>query len=346
MLQVKIINPLDDADWDLCLKAFPSATIFHSLAWAKVLVDSYGFVPLFLTAYHENEISGIIPIMEVRDIVGKKKGVCLPFTDFCGPLFTCQKDFAKTLDSLKELAAEQSWKFFDLRGGQGLLADQPFLEEIFTHDIDLCADENQLFATFRESTKRNIRNAKKNGVEVYHSNSIDALHAFYRLNSLTRRGHGIPPQPWKFFENLWRSLLNNNQGFLTIATFSGKAIAGDLFLLHDKKAIYKYGASDFAYQHLRPGNLAMWEGIRKCKESGCTSLNLGRTEVQHKGLLQFKRGFGCTETRVRYYRHDRAKNSFIQGGAAKSHRLRTAILSRLPIPALELLGRFLYRYSG
>jgi len=39
--------------------------------------------------------------------------------------------------------------------------------------------------------------------------------------------------------------------------------------------MYKFGASDSGFQHLRPNNLVMWEGIRHCAERGCERLHFG-----------------------------------------------------------------------
>ena len=84
----------------------------------------------------------------------------------------------------------------------------------------------------------------------------------------------------------------------------------NLFLIFKEKGFYKYGAMDRRYQFLRPSNLIMWEGIRKCRDIGCTVLNLGRTEMHHHGLLQYKQGFGCQKHMIRYFRYELKKKAF------------------------------------
>ena len=41
-LKAILLNPLLDATWDTAVQNHPDATIFHSTAWARVLVDTYG----------------------------------------------------------------------------------------------------------------------------------------------------------------------------------------------------------------------------------------------------------------------------------------------------------------
>jgi len=47
-----------------------------------------------------------------------------------------------------------------------------------------------------------------------------------------------------------------------LASHKGKNIASAVYFHFGDKAIYKYGASDRKYQHLRANNLVMWEAIR------------------------------------------------------------------------------------
>ena len=37
---------------------------------------------------------------------------------------------------------------------------------------------------------------------------------------------------------------------------------------------------------------------------GIKTFNFGRTELKHKGLLQFKRGWGVKEEILNYYKYD------------------------------------------
>jgi lipid II:glycine glycyltransferase (peptidoglycan interpeptide bridge formation enzyme) len=273
--------------------------------------------------------------------------VSLPFSDMCEPLFIDPNQFQCAFKELAQFGRNKQWRYIELRGGKKWLATSPAYASIYTHEIDLEKEEKELFASLRDSTRRNIQIAEKNGISVTHSTSLQALQAFYRLNCLTRREHGIPPQPWKFFLNLWNIALKHDKGFITLASYNTKAIAANLYLVHGKNALYKYGASDRGYQHLRASNLVMWEGIKKCREMGCRTLNLGRTEPQHKGLLQYKRGFGCKEITVNYYRFNIRQHRFTEGPRPKKNQgLPTRIMSKLPIPLLKLAGKILYKYVG
>ncbi|MBN2037563.1 MAG: peptidoglycan bridge formation glycyltransferase FemA/FemB family protein [Chitinispirillaceae bacterium] len=347
MPDIQIVNPLDIPDWDTRVLSFPEATIFHSAAWARVLIESYGFLPHYCVNRQGDEITGILPLMEVRDILGRKKAVSLPFTDFCEPLFNDTDDFQKTFEHIAGIAQNKKWRSIELRGGHQNLANQPVYDEIFTHEIDLTPEPDAIFKSFADSNRRNIRKAKKSGITVTHENSLDAMKSFYFLNCLTRREHGLPPQPWIFFYKLLETILRHEKGFITLATYQHKPVAANLYMTFGKKALYKYGASDRRFQHLRPNNMAMWEGIRKCKSLGAVAINLGRTEIHHTGLLQFKRGYGCQASTVNYYRFDYIRNKFERNsGSQHTLKIQSFIFSHLPIPISRLVGQMIFKYAG
>ncbi len=345
-MSISFINPLSDSLYDQFVNSHPRASFFHSSTWARVLYGTYGFRPNSIAFIKNSQISGILPFMETRGISGKGRCVSLPFSDFCEPLFDNQNDFQKVFEALKHHASDRRWRYIELRGDELLMPKEVPYETIYTHDLDLTRDESELFGALRESTRRNIRKAEKSGISITHETILEATKEFYRLNCLTRREHGLPPQPWSFFKNIQEEILSKGMGFITLAAFNKKFIAGNIFIQHGKKALYKYGASDKTYQNLRPSNLTMWEGIRKCRTIGCQTLNLGRTETHHTGLQQFKRGFGCKETTINYYRYDLKRNHFLPRKKNMLESLPMSVMSRLPIYVLRTIGDAFYKYAG
>lgn len=344
---ITILNPLTDKRYEDFVSSHPDATVFHSPDWIRVLHESYGFIPHCAASEEKGVITGVLPYMKTRSITGKKRYVSLPFSDFCEPLFQTNGEFDCALEKVCEQADIDKINDLELRGGRIFLADrQPAFKTILTHDIDLKPDEQVILKAFRSSTRRNIKKAERSGVSIVHETSLDALETFYRLNCKTRREHGIPPQPWHFFRYLTTHFLEKNTGFITLAVWKNKAIAANIFLVYGKTAYFKYGAMDKTCQQLRAGNLTMWAGIRQCKAIGCTRLNLGRTERQHTGLLQYKRGFGGIEQTISYFRRRRRNKKFVNSVDGHRPPIYAYVMSRMPIFFLKCIGRLLYKYAA
>ncbi|NJN05754.1 MAG: GNAT family N-acetyltransferase [Rhodobacteraceae bacterium] len=117
-----------------------------------------------------------------------------------------------------------------------------------------------------------------------------------------------------------------------------------VFLLHGRRALYKFGASDFCHQHLRANNLVMWDTIVRLAGSGFRTLDFGRTSLDNAGLRRFKLGWGSTESRLHYYRL-RCADGSMTPISDRSSGWHTAVIQRMPIRMARWLGSLLYRYQ-
>lgn len=332
-------------DWDELLDRCPEATVFHSAAWARVLRESYGYTPCYLGLIEKEGFAVLLACMEIRSILTGRRGVSLPFTDCCEPILSARMGFHELLTTAIALGRKAGWQSLELRAGSRLPTDIPASVGYHHHVLDLAGGESSVFRGLRESTRRNIRKSQKSGVEVTLETSATALQEFIRLNCLTRKMHGLPPQPNRFFEKLQTHVLATGHGIVALASHRGEAIAGAVFLHFRNRAVYKYGASDRRHQHLRANNLVMWEAIRWYARNGFRSLSFGRTEPENEGLLQFKRGWGATEEPLCYTKYDLTHSVFLKE-SPKVTGAHNKIFAAMPMPLLRLVGNLLYRHVG
>jgi hypothetical protein len=340
----QIINPIEIASWDDQVRGLPGSSFFHGGAWAKVLARSYGYKPVYFTE-KEACLAAVIPLMEVSSFLTGKRAVSLPFTDYCEPLVPHVEVSKVLFEAIIEEGRKRQWKYIELRGGTDFLGNGPASSWFYRHTLDLTPGDAKLFKGMRDSTRRNIKKAEKEELEVRFSTSPEALREFYRLNCLTRRQHGLPPQPWRFFAHLHEEILGKDMGTVALASFRGNTIAANVYLHANGEVIYKYGASDKAHQNLRANNLVMWEAIKLYAARGFKSLCFGRTQPENEGLRQFKTGWGADEHIINYYRFDLASNAFVLAGNTVSSKA-NQVFSNLPIAALKIIGGMLYRHVG
>jgi hypothetical protein len=332
------INPLESPDWDAKLTARPDFSFFHGAAWQRVLTATYGFTPLFLE--HEQ---AIWPLMEVNSWLTGKRGVSLPFTDTCGPLGGDQKSFGEILAVAIALGKKRGWKYLEGRGGLNFLPAATTSISFYGHNVALNPDEPRMFEKMDGSMRRAIRKAEKENVTVEISQSESALRDFFHLQCLTRKRHGLPPQSLGFFLNIQKHILSQNHGFVAVASHGGKKIAASVYFFLGGKAIYKYGASDFAHQDLRGSNVVMWEAMRRLAREGVKTLHLGKTALEHDGLRRFKLNLGATEETLDYFRFDFRRCQFVKDKDSVSG-WHNRFFGALPLPVSRLAGRLLYKH--
>jgi hypothetical protein len=331
--------------WDALLRPHPEASIFHTSGWSEALSETYGYTLHNVVAMEGPNLKIFLPLMEVKSALTGNRAVSLPFSDYCDPVIQEGVSFPEVMNHLVEEGKRAGWRTIELRSTKPLLDDAPQSATHLHHVLLLSNDEVRLFSGFRSSTQRNIRKAQKENVRTTVSDSFEAIREFYRLNCLTRRDHGLPPQPFLFFRNLRRHLLEKNLGFVVLASYRGINIAGGLFLHFGDKGFYKYGASDRKYQNLRANNLVMWEAIRWFSRNGFRSFCFGKTERENEGLMRFKSGWGAEETVLRYYKYDLRKNRYIVNRSLVTG-LHNRVFRILPIPMSKVIGSALYRHMG
>ena len=343
-MNLEIINPIEYPEWDELLLGTNGASFFHTAGWARVLCQTYSYKPLYFVSIEAGRFSVLVPMMEIKSALTGKRGVSLPFTDSC-PVITGEKERRRELIRyIINHGRRLKWKHIEWRDGKLFSRDTAPSCHFYSHSLDLEPDEAEIFSRFRGSTRRNIKKAGKEGVDVGIFRSLRSIKAFYRLNCMTRKDHGLPPQPYKFFKKIHECLVSKKNGFVVLASHGGKVVAGAVYFHFGVRAIYKYGASDRNYQHLRPNNLVMWEAIRWYIKNGFKSFSFGRTEPENTGLLQFKRGWGTEEKIITYHKYDLKKDAFVKDRSkAKTS---YPLFKKMPCPLLKLAGALLYRHVG
>jgi len=204
---------------------------------------------------------------------------------------------------------------------------------------------NDLFSSLRESFGRNIKKARKAGVTLSVSSSREAVNAFCRLNALTRKRHGLPPQPDRFFQFLYDRVISPGLGLVVTAHAGGAPVAANLYFISGDRLIYKYGASNDTGRDFSAGPSVMWEAVQWGRDNGFSALCFGRTELENQGLRHFKMGFGPEEYGISYYRYDFSRAAFVKG-PEEIGSVYKKIFAALPMAVLKPVGRVLYRHMG
>ena len=339
----QVVNPVRSPVWNILPGAFSDHSFFHTTAWAKTLEGTYGYTPVYLTVEEAGSVRGLLPLMEVDSRVTGRRGIALPFTDECGPLYEDPVWAHRLIQSAVALGKPRGWKSIEFRGGRELFPNAPASVSFYGHRLNLEEDEETLFGRLDGSTRRAIRKAEKSGLIVTVSGGMDAVKIFYSLHCKTRRRHGLPPQPFDFFSNIWRHILSRDQGMVVMANYRGRPVAASVYFHSGPTAIYKFGASDDTYQQLRGPNLVMWEAIKRLSRNGARMLDMGRTSLSNEGLRRFKLNWGAREHKIEYVKYDLRRDSFVTETDAVTG-WHNRIFRALPLGLSRMVGRALYRH--
>jgi len=286
----------------------------------------------------------MLPMMEVRSTLTGTRGVGLPFSDVVPILgHTSRASLDELSDVIIAEGKRRSWKYAELRAG---LAVPAFAHtaEFVEHVLPLDRSIDALKAGLRSSTRRNIGRASRDAVTTTISASESAVETYYGLHCETRRRHGLPPQPIRFFRSLHTCLIRENGGIVILGFHGTTAVAGAVFLNFGRSAVYKYGASLPEHHSVHANSLVMWEAITWYHARGYSTLSFGRTGLDETGLLHYKDGWAGEREPVQYSRWPaRAAKSTSPLKLAPAIK---RIASRLPMGLLKVAGDLLYQHMG
>ena len=347
ILNVHILHPLLDSRWDDLVARHQHASVFHQRGWLEALARTYGYEPLALTNTPPGSPleSGMV-VCRVSSWLTGTRLVSLPFADHCEPLLN---DPAETPVLTKWLRGECDRKrqqYVELRSLRELWVNEPDLKPIgryWFHELDLDCSLEQLFRRLhKNSFQRKIRRAERERLSYEVGRSRQLVDEFYRLLLMTRRRHHLLPQPRSWFRNLMECMGDKSE--IRIARKCGTPIAAMLTLRHRSSVVFKYGCSDAALHNLGGMPLLFWRLIEECKSSGTEKIDLGRSDLDHKGLIAFKDRLGTRKRLLTYYRYTNARTR--REAAPWQRRGFREFLCNLPDAFFSTAGSVLYRHMG
>jgi hypothetical protein len=351
-MRVRIVeDPIGDSRWSELLDRHPAASVFHSPGWLSALRQTYGYEPFVATTSPGPLLENGVVVCQVKGWSSRRL-VSLPFSDHCDPLAGGSGDLSELLAFLAGETRRAGWRSVELR--PRAVVGQPFEaaaragglgpdSEYLLHRLDLRPDATEIFRRFhRSSTQRAVRRAEREGLTYEPGTSDRLLASFYRLLRMTRRRHGLPPQPLAWFRNLVTYL--GDRLTIHVASKDGQAIASILTLSFKNTMFYKYGGSDAAYHRLGGMPFLFWRVIQGARARGFVELDLGRSDLGQPGLTAFKDHLGATRSTLTYYRCP-ARQGVVTRRDWTS-RVARGVFARLPDAALDLAGRVLYKHLG
>jgi hypothetical protein len=341
-MRVSVLDPLAGTRWDDLLERHPRASVFHSRGWLEALRRTYGYEPIVLTTTERGPLANGLASCRVRTWTARRL-VSLPFSDHCDPLVDRPDDLSAILGYLADEMKNGRWRSLELRPRSGVPSDLVEGGKYYLHSLDLTPSAERIFEAFHHSsTQRAIRRAEREGVTYEVGTSERLLSCFYGLLRLTRRRHGLPPQPLTWFRNLVACLGDGLA--IHVASKDGQPIASILTVSFKKTMVYKYGGSDASYHPIGGMPFLFWRAIQEAKAHGIEDLDLGRSDPDQPGLVAFKDHLGARRSTLTYYTcPERRKGTVHDGPISRAAR---RVVAHLPDAALDLTGRLLYKHLG
>jgi len=341
-------NKSEMRQWDDFVKSHPKGSPFHLLSWIRTIQETYSFEPLLYVYKNGNgNISSVFPFFLIRSLFTGTRIVSLPFSDYCGPLCNDQDEETELLGKITEEHKDQV-RYIEIRS---VLSDScGFVCHNYykRHVLELFPDLSQLMKKIEKRTLRySIKKAQKSGVEIREGNTLRDLDEFYRLNRLTRKKHGVPSQPLKYFKYLFEYMISKGTASILLAIWDSRVIAATLFLKFKETIYYKYSVSDPEYLSLKtPNHLLTWHAIQQASSEGYRFFDFCRTSPDNRGLMRYKEMWGAIPSDLPYYYYPKVKGTTSMEGGGLPYRILTKAWRSLPDAIVEIIGPKIYKHMA
>ena len=348
-LQVYQLDPLTDPRWMALVRQHPLGGIFHSTGWLRSLQQTYGYRVLALTTTPAGEpLRDGVVFCEVDSWLTGRRLVSLPFSDHCDPLLHSSATGHVLVEALRKKMSAQHLRYIELRpcaaaeeweAAEKMLPGEPFA----LHTVSLERPLDQLYRSLHKSCiQSKVARAEREALTYEVGRSRRLMEQFFQLMLLTRRRHGVPPQPIAWFHNLADNL--GEALSVHLAAKDGQPVAALLTLDCKDTITYKYGCSDERFGALGGTPYLFWKVIEGAHQKGLRVLDLGRTDLDNQGLLDFKRRLGGVMQTLTYYRL--SERAPAQRKPSRLAPLLHRAVELAPSRLLAMAGKVLYRHAG
>jgi FemAB-related protein (PEP-CTERM system-associated) len=339
--EVRSLGAGDGAAWDKFVAAAPSATFFHLSGWRRIIEDVLGHRTHYLYAIRGTELTGVLPLAEVKSRLFGHSLISTPFCVYGGAAAASSGDRIALERRACDLAHELGVDYLELRNLEKSQGDWPskdlyvtFRKRIFGSD-----DENM------KAIPRKQRAMVRKGIDAQLSSEQDAnADRFYAMYAESVRNLGTPVLGKRYFA----ALLEQFPGAVDITTIvhDARPVSSVMSFYFRDEILPYYGGGTSSARDLKANDFMYWALMCRAVAKGVSVFDFGRSKVG-SGSFSFKKNWGFDPQPLEYQYHlVRARDVPNVSPTNPKYRALIATWQRLPVWVTQMIGPRIARYLG
>jgi len=336
------VQPLsgESIEWDAFVRSMPGGSPFHLLAWKRAVDTSFGHRPHYLMAIGEHGIEGVLPLFEVRGLLGGRGLISVPYGVYGGICGRSQPARQLLLDHATRLARHVGAGYVELRHRAGQEMDLPTKSLYVNFSRPISGNDEENLAAIPRKQRRMTRQGLKHGLRAEFG--MQHLDAFYDVYARSVHTLGTPVFPRRLFTAISQEFQKECE-LLTIWK-DERVVAGVLTLLYEGQALPYYGGALREAFPYAVNDFMYWELLCHVAHAGYRVFDFGRSR-EGTGPYNFKRHWGF-EPQPLPYQYALLDGGSIPNVSPANPKMRLAVEAwkRAPYQLTRLLGPALTRY--
>jgi FemAB-related protein (PEP-CTERM system-associated) len=330
----------DSVEWDGFVRASGQGSPFHLTSWKCAIENTFGHRPFYLLARRGEAIEGVLPLFEVRGLLGGRALISVPYAVYGGICAASDEARQALLDAATTLGRTRGADYVELRNrrDQGLSLPTKSLYVTFSRSIS--ADEETNARAIPGKQRRMTRQGLKHGLRT--EIGRDHLDAFYEVYARSLHNLGTPVFPRRLF----RALLDAFEKECQILTVwrESRVVAGVLAFFYEDQVLPYYGGARREALAWGANDLMYWDLMCHAARAGYRSFDFGRSR-EGTGSYHFKRHWGFEPVPLPYqYVLLRRRELPNVSPANPSFHFAVKAWRRLPYELTKLIGPPVTRY--
>ena len=340
-IKISLLNSETVARWDDFVVSCEEATFFHRAGWKNVIENAFGHKTWFLYAERNQQILGVLPLVEVKSRLFGYSLSSLPFCVY-GGIATTNDQVRILLDqTAQKLASQLAVDYLEYRNITSYHSDwiTKGLYVTFRKEIDVDAEKNMLAIPRKQRAM--VRKGIKNDLQSSIDTDIDQF--FYAYSTSVHR-LGTPVFAKKYFR-LLKSTFGEDCEILIISSDHKVVSAVMSFYFRDEVLPYYGGGVDEA-RDLAANDFMYWELMRRSCERGIRIFDFGRSKLD-TGSYNFKKNWGF-EPQPLYYEYQlyKAKEMPDHNPLNPKYRFFIQAWQRMPLILANFIGPYIVKNLG
>jgi FemAB-related protein (PEP-CTERM system-associated) len=294
MINVRFAGESDSNAWDAYVHSHPDGSPYHLFAWGKAIEQAYNHKAYYFLAEQNQEVTGILPAIQLRFPFILNELVSLPFCDVGGCLSDNREVLSAILSNVLSFAKHIKANTIKLRGCNEISQLRPFGFTEEKHDkarmlLDLPGSSEILMQGFKSKLRSQINKAEKNDL-IFQWGSENRLNDYYSVFSENMHALGSPVHARKLFKAVLQLFGGNAK--MGLVYYQDKAIGAGLMLMKGNSVSIPWASTLRDYNQLAPNMLLYWNFLKYAADNGYTMFDFGRSS-KGEGTYKFKAQWGA-----------------------------------------------------
>lgn len=330
----------ETVDWDAFVRSTPGGSPFHLIAWKRAIESTFGHRAHYLMAERDGALEGVLPLFEVRGLLGGRGLVSVPYGVYGGICARTAAGRNALVEAAREMGRRLGAGYVELRHRPGHEVDLPtkslyvtFSRSVFPTDEE---NLNAIPRKQRRMTRQGSRHGLRSEVGVRH------LDEFWNVYAHSVHALGSPVFPRRLFHAIVREFGKECE-LLTIWK-DDRMVSGVLSLYYEDQVLPYYGGALSEALPYAVNDFMYWELMCHVARAGFRTFDFGRSR-EGTGAYHFKRhwGFEPVPLPYQYILADGCAMPNVSPSNPKMH-LAVETWKRLPLPLTKVVGPMLTRY--